>query len=42
MQKTDDLKDVQKTVIDIFHKQGKPQKQIDTEAGCSHIAVMEI
>ena len=35
MGKTADLKVVQKTVIDTLHKEGKPQKVIAKEAGCS-------
>ncbi len=39
MGKTADLTDVQKTVIDTLHKEGKPQKVIAKEAGCSQSAV---
>ena len=36
---TPDLTDVQKTVIDTLHKEGKPQKVIAKEAGCSQSAI---
>jgi len=39
MGKTADLTDVQKTVIDTLHKEGKSQKVIAKEAGCSQSAV---
>ncbi len=39
MGKTADLTVVQKTIIDTLHKEGKPQKCIDKEAGCSQSAV---
>ncbi len=39
MGKTADLTVVQKTIIDILHKEGEPQKLIAKEAGCSQIAV---
>lgn len=39
MGKTADLTVVQKTVIDTLHKEGKPQKVIAKEAGCSQSAV---
>ncbi len=34
MRKTVDLTVVQKTIIDTFHKEGKPQTFIAKEAGC--------
>ncbi len=37
--KTADLTVVQKTIIDTFHKEGKPQTFIAKEAGCSQSAV---
>ncbi len=39
MGKTADLTVVQKTIIDTLHKEGKPQKFITKEAGCSQSAV---
>lgn len=39
MGKTADLTVVQKTIIVILHKEGKPQKVIAKEVGCSQIAV---
>ena len=39
MGKTADLTVFQKTVIDTLHKEGKPQKVIAKEAGCSQSAV---
>ncbi|XP_076836103.1 uncharacterized protein LOC143481831 [Brachyhypopomus gauderio] len=39
MGKTADLTDVQKALIDMLHKEGKPQKAIAKEAGCSQSAV---
>ncbi len=39
MGKTADLTVVQKTIIDILQKEGKPQKCIAKEAGCSQSAV---
>ncbi len=39
MGKTADLTVVQKTIIDILHKEGKPQTFITKEAGCSQSAV---
>ncbi len=39
MGKTADLTVVQKTIIDTLHKEGKPQKCIAKEAGCSQSAV---
>ncbi len=39
MGKTADLTVVQKTIIDTFHKEGKPQTFIVKEAGCSQSAV---
>ncbi len=39
MGKTADLTVVQKTIIDILHKEGKPQTSIAKEAGCSQSAV---
>ncbi len=39
MGKTADLTVVQKTIIDIIHKKGKPQTFIAKEAGCSQSAV---
>ncbi len=39
MGKTADLTVVQKTIIDTFHKEGKPQTFIAKEAGCSKSAV---
>ncbi len=39
MGKTADLKVVQKTIIDTLHKEGKTQKLIAKEAGCSQSAV---
>ncbi len=39
MGKTADLTDVQKTVIDTLHKEGKPQKVIAKEAGCSECCI---
>ncbi|KAI2659430.1 Transposable element Tc1 transposase [Labeo rohita] len=39
MGKTADLTVVQKTIIDILHKEGKPQTFIAKEAGCSQSAV---
>ena len=39
MGKTADLTVVQKTVIDTLHKEGKPQKVIAKEVGCSQSAV---
>ncbi len=39
MRKTADLTVVQNTIIDIFHKEGKPQTFIAKEAGCSQSAV---
>ncbi|XP_073501769.1 uncharacterized protein [Phyllobates terribilis] len=39
MGKTADLTDVQKAVIDTLHKEGKSQKVIAKEAGCSQSAV---
>ena len=39
MGKTADLTVVQKTIIDTLHKEGKPQKVIAKEAGCSQSAV---
>ncbi len=39
MGKTADLTDVQKTIIDTLHKEGKPQTCIAKEAGCSQSAV---
>ncbi len=35
MGKTADLTVVQKTIIDILHKEGNPQTFIAKEAGCS-------
>ncbi len=37
--KTADLTVVQKTITDILHKEGKPQKVIAKEVGCSQSAV---
>ncbi len=37
--KTADMTVVQKTIIDTFHKEGKPQTFIAKEAGCSQSAV---
>ncbi len=37
MRKTDDLTVVQKTIIDTFHKEGKPQTFIAKEADCSNL-----
>ncbi len=39
MGKTPDLTVVQKTIIDTFHKEGKPQTFIAKEARCSQSAV---
>ncbi len=39
MGKAADLTAVQKTIIDTLHKEGKPQKFIAKEAGCSRSAV---
>ncbi len=39
MGKTADLTVVQKTTIDTLHKEGKPQKVIAKEAGCSQSSV---
>ncbi len=39
MEKTDGLTVVQKTIIDTFHKEGKPQTFIAKEADCSQSAV---
>ncbi len=39
MEKNTDLTVVQKTIIDILHKEGKPQICITKEAGCSQSAV---
>ncbi len=39
MGKTADLTVVQKTIINILHKEGKPQTFIAKEAGCSQSAV---
>ncbi len=39
VEKTADLTLVQKTIIDTLHKEGKPQKIIAKEAGCSQSAV---
>ncbi len=39
MRKTADLTIVQKTIIDILHKEGNPQTFIAKEAGCSQSAV---
>ncbi len=39
MGKTADLKVVQKTTIDTLHKEGKTQKVIAKEAGCSQSSV---
>lgn len=39
MGKTADLTVVQKTIIDTLHKEGKPQKVIAKEVGCSQSAV---
>ena len=39
MGKTADLGVVQKTIIDTLHKEGKPQKVIAKEVGCSQSAV---
>ncbi len=39
MGKTADLTDVQKTILDTLHKEGKPQTLIAKEAGCSQSAV---
>ncbi len=39
MGKNADLTVVQKTIIDTLHKEGKPQKFITKEAGCSQSAV---
>ncbi len=39
MGKTADLTVVQKTTIDILHKEGKTQKVIAKEAGCSQNSV---
>ncbi len=39
MGKTADLTVVQKTIIGSLHKEGKPQKCIAKEAGCSQSAV---
>ncbi len=39
MGKTADLTVVQKTIIDILHKEGEPQSFIAKEAGCSQSAV---
>ncbi len=39
MRKTADLTVVQKTIIDILHKEGKPQTLIAKEAGYSQSAV---
>ncbi len=39
MGKTADLTVVQKTIIDILQKEGKPQTSIAKEAGCSQSAV---
>ncbi len=39
MGKTADLTVVQKTIIDTFHKESKPQTLIAKEAGCSQSAV---
>ena len=39
MGKTADLTVVHKTIIDILHKEGKPQEVIAEEAGCSQSAV---
>ena len=39
MGKTADLTVVQKTITDTLHKEGKPQKVIAKEVGCSQSAV---
>ena len=39
MGKTADLTVVQKTIIDTYHEEGKPQKAIAKKAGCSQRAV---
>ena len=39
MGKTADLTVVQKTIIDTMHKEGKTQKVIAKEVGCSQSAV---
>ena len=39
MGKTADLTVVQNTLIDTLHEEGKPQKVIAKEAGCSQSAV---
>ncbi len=39
MGKTADLTVVQKTTIDTLHKEGKTQKVIAQEAGCSELCV---
>ena len=39
MGKTTDLTDVQRAIIDTLHKEGKPQKVIAKEVGCSQSAV---
>ncbi len=39
MGKTADLTVVQKTIIDTLHKEGKPQKCIAKEAGCSECCI---
>ncbi len=39
MEKTADLTFVQKMTIDTLHKEGKPQKVIAKEAGCSQSSV---
>ncbi len=39
MKKTADLTVVQKTIIDMIHKESKPQTFIAKEAGCSQSAV---
>ncbi len=41
MGNTADLTVVQKTIIDTLHKEGKPQKFMAKEAGCSQSAVSE-
>ncbi len=39
MEKTADLAMVQKTIIDTFHKEGKPQRVIIERCGCFQSAV---
>ncbi len=42
MGKTADLTVVQKTTIDTLHKEGKTQKVIAKEAGCSQSSVQDM